>query len=156
MKRIKGNWRNGCFEKMSAHPVHTIPNHHPTDGCSPKTFVQISLLLNGKCGIQVHPPKNSDDLCFFYFQGCWGKAGGGVHHTTLIFNDQNENVKILNRSRLPGRNILISIWILRSKSVLVLAIFEEFRLILLLIKKRHHDSRYNGVFQLVHYNNVNL
>ena len=27
---ITATWRNGCYGKMDDHPVHTIPNHHPT------------------------------------------------------------------------------------------------------------------------------
>ena len=42
MNRITGTWRNGCFEKMDEHPVHTIPNHSPTKiDVLPKTFVQV-------------------------------------------------------------------------------------------------------------------
>ena len=42
--RITATWRNGCFEKMAVHSVHTIPNHRPTKmDVLPKTFVQIIL-----------------------------------------------------------------------------------------------------------------
>ena len=44
MNRIKATLRNGCFEKMDAHPVLTIPNHHPTKmDVLPKNVVQIIL-----------------------------------------------------------------------------------------------------------------
>ena len=36
--------RNGCFEKMDDHPVHTISNHNPLKmDVFPKTFVHIIL-----------------------------------------------------------------------------------------------------------------
>ena len=44
MNRITATWRNGCFGKMDDHPVHTIPNRHPTKmDVLPKTIVQIIL-----------------------------------------------------------------------------------------------------------------
>ena len=39
-------WRNGCFEKMADHPVHTTLNHHPSKiDVLPKTFLQIILAV---------------------------------------------------------------------------------------------------------------
>ena len=47
MNRIMATSRNGCFEKINVHPVHTIPNHHPTKkDVLQKTFVQIILAAN--------------------------------------------------------------------------------------------------------------
>ena len=44
MNRIKATWRNRCFKKVDDHPVHTIPNHHPTKmDVLPQTLVQIIL-----------------------------------------------------------------------------------------------------------------
>ena len=44
MNKRKDTWRNGCFGKMDAHPVHTIPNHQaPKMNVLPKTFLQIIL-----------------------------------------------------------------------------------------------------------------
>ena len=42
INRITAPWRNGCFEKMDDHQVHSIRNYHPTKiDDLPKTFVQI-------------------------------------------------------------------------------------------------------------------
>ena len=49
-KRINrtATWRNGCFEKMDDHPVHTTTNHHPTKWMfSQKLFFKPSMLTNG-------------------------------------------------------------------------------------------------------------
>ena len=35
----------------------------------PKLLLKSSLLLNGLCGMQVHPPNNSDDLYLLFFYG---------------------------------------------------------------------------------------
>ena len=44
MNRITATWQNRCFGKMDYHPVHNIPNRHPTNmDVLPKTFVQIIL-----------------------------------------------------------------------------------------------------------------
>ena len=66
MNRIMATWQNGCFGQMDDHPVHTIPNRHPTKSdFSIQDLFQI--ILAAKChGIQVHPPTNSDDLCLLF------------------------------------------------------------------------------------------
>ena len=44
MNRITTTWRNGCYEKMVDHLVHTTPSHHPTKmDVLPKSFLQIIL-----------------------------------------------------------------------------------------------------------------
>ena len=44
MNRITVTWQNGCFDKMDAHPVHTIPNHHTSKiDVLQKSYVQIIL-----------------------------------------------------------------------------------------------------------------
>ena len=53
--------------KLDKHPVYAIPNQHPTRWMFSKKLVfKPSLLLNGQCGIQVHPPTNNDDLCLLF------------------------------------------------------------------------------------------
>ena len=48
MNGITATWRNGCFEKMDDHLVHTIPKMFLQ-----KLLFKSSLLLNGECGIQA-------------------------------------------------------------------------------------------------------
>ena len=44
MNRKTTTWRNGWFEQIDDHPVHSIPNHHSTKtGVIPRTFVQLIL-----------------------------------------------------------------------------------------------------------------
>ena len=44
VNRRMATWRNGCFEKIDDHPVHTIPNHHLTKmNVFPITFVLLIL-----------------------------------------------------------------------------------------------------------------
>ena len=64
MNIITATSRNGCFEKMNVHPVHTIPNHHPTKkDVLQKFFVQIILAAKWL----VRPPTNSDALCLLFY-----------------------------------------------------------------------------------------
>ena len=64
MNKRKDTWRNGCFGKMDAHPVHTIPNHQATKmNVLPKTFLQIILAAKWLVGIQC--PSNSSDVLLF-------------------------------------------------------------------------------------------
>ena len=58
MNRIKATWRNGCFEKVDDHPVHTIPNHHP------KTFKYLPQITMTTFALISLP-----SLSFFYCMG---------------------------------------------------------------------------------------
>ena len=63
MNRIKTCWRNGCFEKMDDHLVHTISNHHPTKmDVLPKSFVKNILAPKWL----VRPQNISDNLSMFF------------------------------------------------------------------------------------------
>ena len=75
MNRIKATWWNGCFEKwmiirFTPYQTTSLPKWM----FSPKNVLPFksSLLLNGKCGIQVRPPKKQWplpsllSLSFFY------------------------------------------------------------------------------------------
>ena len=75
MNRITATWWNTrCFRKMDDHPVHTIPNHHPTKmKVLPKTFVQIILaakwfvrLSNTSPNQHRRPLPSLLSLSFFY------------------------------------------------------------------------------------------
>ena len=64
-------WRKGWIEertlqKMDDHLDHTTPNHHPPKMDVQKLVFKASLLLIGKCSIQV--PNSCDDLCLLF---CW-------------------------------------------------------------------------------------
>ena len=65
VNRIKATCWNGCFEKMDDHPVHTTPNHHPTEvDVLPKTFLQINLVAKWLVWYSsIRPPNNSGNLC---------------------------------------------------------------------------------------------
>ena len=43
--RITATWQSGCSGKMDDHPVHTKPNHHPTNNGSQKLF---QIILSAK------------------------------------------------------------------------------------------------------------
>ena len=54
-------------EQWNDLPVYTIPNHHhPKWMFFENIFFKSSLLLNGYCGIQVHPPTSNDELCLLF------------------------------------------------------------------------------------------
>ena len=50
---------------MDVPPVHTIPNHQPTNmDVLPRTFVKIILAAKGLVRhSSIRPPNNRDDLC---------------------------------------------------------------------------------------------
>ena len=68
IKRITASWRNRCFGIMDDHPVHTIAYPYPISKWmfSQNFLFKSSLLLNGKCGIQVCLPTISDELCLLF------------------------------------------------------------------------------------------
>ena len=68
-------WRNECFRKMDADPVHNTPNRLPPRmDVLPKTFLQI-ILADKWLGRQVRPPNSmqqttsSISSVFFFFYG---------------------------------------------------------------------------------------
>ena len=70
MNRIKANWRNGCFEKMYDHTVHTMQNNHPSKmDVLLKTFVQ-NILATKWLVRQVRSPNNSNNLCLLFCLYC--------------------------------------------------------------------------------------
>ena len=75
------------WKKKDDHPVHTIPNHHPTKlDVLPQLLFKSSLLLN------VRPPNNSDDLYLllrFYPSSMLHKLAHTVHTNNNLTYQHN-------------------------------------------------------------------
>ena len=68
INRIMATWRNGCFEKMDNHPIHTTENPHPTKmDVLPKTFLQIILSAKWLVRHFKYNPKSAATTFAFFF-----------------------------------------------------------------------------------------
>ena len=68
INRIMATWRNGCFEKMDNHPIHTTENPHPTKmDVLPKTFLQIILSAKWLVRHFKYNPKPAATTFAFFF-----------------------------------------------------------------------------------------